>query len=238
MSDSAAGFDGIILLPGLLCDERLFAPQVAELEKDYAIEIPNLGGYASFEEMSRAVLDQTKFERIALAGLSMGGALAMNMALWHPDRIERLGILDANPGADDEARKQNRRRQLATARELGVGELTRTELSKVYLAPHNQTEELVGLAVKMAEGHGVDVYERQLTALMSRNSVREEIGTYQGPSLVLCGAMDALCLPQWHEEMAQSLPNAILTMIPDAGHLATVEAPEAVNSAMLAWLQR
>ena len=73
-------FDGVIFLPGLLCDAQLFAPQVAALENSYNIEIPNLGAYDSFEAMSRGVLEETKFDRIALAGLSMGGALSMNMA--------------------------------------------------------------------------------------------------------------------------------------------------------------
>ena len=134
-------FDGVIFLPGLLCDAKLFAPQVAALEQSYDIEIPNLGAYDTFEAMARGVLDATRFERIALAGLSMGGALAMNMARWHPQRIERLAILDSNPRADDDARRQNRRRQLADARQFGVGRLTRDELSKVYLAPHNQPQQ-------------------------------------------------------------------------------------------------
>ena len=231
-------FDGVIFLPGLLCDAKLFAPQVAALEASYDIEVPNLGAYDSFEKMSQAVLDDSKFERIALAGLSMGGALAMNMARWHPDRIERLAILDSNPRADDDARRTNRRRQLAAARESGVGQLTRDELSKVYLAPHNQTPELIDIAVQMAEGHGVDVYARQLNALMTRQSSLDDLPHYEGPTLVLCGEMDALCLPEWHVEMAELMPNASLSLIANAGHLATIEEPEAVNAALLEWLRR
>lgn len=232
------GFDGVIFLPGLLCDEKLFAPQVAALEGHYEIEVPNLGAYDSFEAMARGVLEATKFERFALAGLSMGGALAMNMVRWEAARIDRLAILDANPRADDEARKQNRRRQLAQARELGVGELTRNELSKVYLAPQNQTPDLVDIAVQMAEGHGADVYERQLNALMTRQDSLGHLSAYEGPTLVLCGELDVLCLPQWHVEMADAFPNATLSMIAGAGHLATIEAPAEVNAALLEWLQR
>ena len=231
-------FDGVILLPGLLCDAKLFAPQVAALEQSYDIEIPNLGAYDTFEAMARGVLDATRFERIALAGLSMGGALAMNMARWHPQRIERLAILDSNPRADDDARRQNRRRQLADARQFGVGQLTRDELSKVYLAPNNQTPEMIDIAIQMAEGHGVEVYARQLNALMTRGDSIDHLGDYTGPTLVLCGALDALCLPEWHEEMAGLMPNATLSLIANAGHLATIEEPEAVNAALLEWLQR
>jgi pimeloyl-ACP methyl ester carboxylesterase len=235
---SESPFDGIIFLPGLLCDEKLFAPQVAALQGHYEIEVPNLGGYESFEAMSHGVLAATKFDRFALAGLSMGGALAMNMARWEPGRVERLAILDANPRADDEARKQNRRRQLATARDLGVGALTRDELSMVYLALANQTPEFIEIAVQMAEGHGVDVYQRQLHALMARQDSTSYLPDYQGPALVLCGELDVLCLPEWHVEMADLLPNATLSVIPGAGHLATIEAPDEVNAALLEWLQR
>ena len=232
------GFDGVIFLPGLLCDEKLFAPQVSALQGQYEIEVPNLGGYDSFEAMARGVLAATRFERFALAGLSMGGALAMNMVRWHPARIDRLAVLDANPRADDEARRQNRRRQLAQARELGVGNLTRNELSKVYLAPQNQTPELIDIAVQMAQGHGADVYERQLNALMGRQDSIDHLSAYNGPTLVLCGELDALCLPQWHVGMADAFPNATLSVIPGAGHLATIEAPAEVNAALLEWLRR
>ena len=149
-----------------------------------------------------------------------------------------MAILDSNPRADDDARRENRRRQLARAREFGVGQLTRDELSKVYLAPHNQTPELIEVAVQMAEGHGVEVYARQLNALMTRQSSLSHLADYKGPTLVLCGDMDALCLPEWHVEMAQLMPNATLSLIPNAGHLATIEEPELVNAALLEWLQR
>ncbi len=231
-------FDGVIFLPGLLCDQKLFAPQLAALEGIYPTEAPNLGAYDTFEAMSAAVLEQTQFDRFALAGLSMGGALAMNMARWVPERVERLAILDANPGADDEKRRANRRRQIEDAHRIGVGELTRQELAKLYLAPANQTPAMIDTAVAMAEEHGVAVYERQQNALMSRASVREHLPLYKGNTLVLCGGLDILCLPEWHREMADLIPNASLKIIDGAGHLAPIEAPNEVNSAVLEWLGR
>ena len=231
-------FDGVIFLPGLLCDEQLFAPQRAALQGLYPVEIPNLGGQDSFEAMAEHVLAQTRFERFALAGLSMGGALAMNMARWAPHRVERLGILDANPRADDDRRRDNRRRQIADATRIGVGELTRRELAQLYLAPDNQTPDFIQIAVSMAEGHGLEVYKRQQNALMTRQSSIQHLPDYRGETLVLCGDLDILCLPEWHVEMAEIIPNSSLTIIPGAGHLATVEAPEQSNAAILDWLKR
>ena len=186
--------------------------------------------------MSAAILASTRFQRFALAGLSMGGALALNMARWVPDRVERLAILDANPGPDDDARKANRRRQIADAERMGVGELTRRELAGLYLAPQNQTPEMVELAVSMAERHGLDVYKRQQNALMARQSSRPFLAQIKAPALVLCGQEDTLCLPQWHEEMAQQMPNSQLMQIVGAGHLSTLEAPGEVNAALKNWL--
>lgn len=238
VSDRTSGnlFDGVIFLPGLLCDERLFAPQVKALQGHYPTEVPDLGACSTLEDMSTAILAGTRFQRFALAGLSMGGALAMNMARWAPDRVLRLAILDANPGADDDARKANRRRQIAEAERIGVGKLTRNELAGLYLAPQNQTPEMVDLVVSMAERHGLDVYKRQQNALMTRQSSRPFLSEIQIPTLVLCGQEDKLCLPQWHEEMAQLIPDSHLVVIPGAGHLATVETPDEVNSALIDWL--
>lgn len=231
-------FEGVIFLPGLLCDGQLFAPQVAALEGICPTEVANLGAYDSFEAMSSAVLEKTAFERFALIGLSLGGALAMNMARWAPERVERLAIFDANPGPDDAARRKNRRRQISDAESMGVGELTRRELAQLYLAPANQTREFVDIAVAMAQGHGLEVYKRQQNALMTRSDSRQYLSDYQGETLVLCGELDTLCLPEWHEEMAGLIPKATLTLVKGAGHLATIEAPDAVNSAMLDWLKR
>lgn len=243
---TAPGFDGVIFLPGLLCDERLFAPQVEALASFqdpsgnplYPTEVADLGAYDSLQAMAEAVFEKTRFERFALAGLSMGGALAMTMARMDPHRVERLAVLDANPGVDDDARRENRRRQLADAERLGVGALTRSELVPLYLAPDNCSPELIDLTVAMAERHGLETYRRQLEALMTRDSSREHLADFSGPALVLCGELDAMCAPKLHEEMAQRLPNSQLVIIPGVGHLATVEAPQVVNAALLDWLQR
>lgn len=233
---NSTAFDGVIFLPGLLCDERLFAPQLEALKGLYETEVPNLGGFDSFEAMAGSVLENTGFEKFALAGLSMGGAVAMNMARRVPERVERLAILDANPGADDDQRRANRQRQIAQASEQGVGELSRRELAEIYLAPANRTPENIQIVVDMAQRHGLEVYKRQQSALMNRRSSLQHLKNYSGKTLVLCGEFDKLCLPEWHCEMADRLPNAQLVIVPGAGHLATIEAPEAVNSAILNWL--
>ncbi len=238
-------FDGVIFLPGLLCDERLFAPQVDSLaavvnsagEQLYPTEVAHLGDYDSIESMAHAVFENTRFERFALVGLSMGGALAMNMARMAPQRVERMALFDANPGTDDERRRANRRRQLAEATRVGVGEFTRRELIDLYLAPDSRTPELVDLTVAMAERHGIATYERQLQALMNRSDSRPYLADYEGRALVLCGELDRMCSPTLHEEMAQLLPHSTLVVLPGIGHLATVEAPLAVNAALLEFLQ-
>ena len=202
-------FDGVIFLPGLLCDERLFAPQVDSLaavvnsagEQLYPTEVAHLGDYDSIESMAQAVFENTRFERFALVGLSMGGALAMNMARMAPQRVERMALFDANPGTDDERRRANRRRQLAEATRVGVGEFTRRELIDLYLAPDSRTPELVDLTVAMAERHGIATYERQLQALMNRSDSRRILLITKG--VRLCCVVNSIacvrppCMKKW-----------------------------------------
>jgi len=234
---SSPSFDGVIFLPGLLCDERLFAPQRQALGDRVSIEVADLGHHDNFRDMAEAVLSQTRFERFALAGLSMGGALAMNLARWAPDRVERLAILDANPGCDDDVRRANRRRQIEEADKTGVGELSRQELVEIYLAPENRTPTLINTVGAMAERHGLAVYKRQQNALMTRESSRPYLPKYPGRTLVLCGELDVQCPPELHREMANLIPDATLVVVPGAGHLVTMEAPDAVNAALADWLQ-
>ena len=72
---------------------------------------------------------------------------------------------------------------------------------------------------------------------MSRSDCRKHLPSYTGKTLVLCGELDGLCLPEWHREMADLIPNSDLVLVEGAGHLATIEAPEIVNAAILEWLE-
>lgn len=232
-----APYDGLILLPGMMCDERLFAPQVDLFSKSIATEVADLSRGTSIEEMADIVIRDTRFERFALAGLSMGGIVAMEMVRRASDRVERLALLDTNHLADDADRITQRKRQIARVRAGELRALMVEELKPFYVAPvHMGDPALNTIFMGMAEDLGPDVFERQARALIARQSAEDVLSAYAGKTLVLCGEHDKPCPPQRHDAMHALLPNSHRVAIANAGHISTLENPHAVNDALAHWL--
>ena len=176
-------------------------------------------------------------ERFALAGLSMGGIVAMEVLRQAPERVERIALLDTNPLAEVEAVKARRGPQIDKARQGRMAEVIRDEMMPNYLAEPAANQPLLDLCLQMAEDLGPQVFIRQSLALRDRPDQSETLRRFDGPSLVLCGRHDALCPVARHELMADLLPRATLEIIEGAGHLPTLEQPEETNAALARWLE-
>lgn len=230
----------LVLLPGMMCDARLFAPQVEALGGDREILVPPPGGQASMDAMARDLLAGLPFPRFALGGLSMGGILAMAMAAQAPDRVERLALLDTNHRADAPDRRVVRERQMARARAGALRAVIVDEMKPNYLAARSRSDAaLLDLLLDMAESLGPEAFVSQSLALRDRPDRHDVLRAFGGPVLVLCGAEDRLCPPERHREMAALCADAAaLVIVEGAGHISTLERPEAVNAALAAWLAR
>lgn len=227
----------IVLLPGLMCDARLFGPQIADLSRDHTVICAPITQGERIEEIASGLLDQLP-RRFALAGLSMGGIVAMEILRRAPDRVTRLALMDTNPLAETPQMAAARDPQIVRARAGRLDEVIREELKPSYLAPGPYRAEILALVMDMARGLGVEVFVRQSRALQRRRDQQAVLRRIAVPTLVLCGAQDVLCPVKRHVFMAELIPGAQLEVIEDAGHLPTLEAPEAVCDALRGWLRQ
>ena len=225
----------LVLLPGMMCDARLFAPQIDALSGDRSVSVADLTGADTMQALAERALSEAP-DRFALAGLSMGGIVAMEMVRQAPDRVERLALLDTNPLAEAEHIKERRARQMDTVRNGGLRSVMRDEMKPNYLAEGPAREEILALCMDMAEALGPDAFIDQSIALRDRIDQSDTLRAYPRPALVLCGRHDALCPPKRHELMAALLPQPHLQIIEDAGHLPTLERPEETTRALMRWL--
>ena len=222
----------VVWLPGMMCDARLFGPQLAALG----------GTVLTFGRRDSTVADMAAGllarapERFALAGLSMGGIVAMEMIRQAPERVDRIALLDTNPLAEAEAVKARRGPQIARVQAGRLAEVMRDEMKPHYLADGPNRAAILDLCMDMALSEGPEVFVNQSLALRDRPDQCDTLRSYARPALVLCGQEDRLCPVERHELMHSLLPRATLTVIPDAGHLATLEQPEATIAALQAWL--
>ena len=227
----------LVFLPGMMCDARLFGPQIAELSADTAVMAAPITQGERIEEIASALLDVLPV-RFALAGLSMGGIVAMEIMRRAPERVARVALMDTNPLAEVPTVSANREPQIVKARAGRMLEVMRDEMKPNYLAPGAQRAEVLKLVMDMAEVLGPEVFIRQSRALQRRRDQQAVLRKYQGPALVLCGAHDQLCPVKRHTFMAELMPNAQLVVLPDAGHLPSLEQPAGTTAALRAWMAR
>lgn len=224
----------LVLLPGLACDARLFAPQTAALSDLAAPLVPNLDA-ASVGEMAEAVLGAAP-KRFALAGLSMGGYVAMEILRRAPSRVTRLALVSTTARPDTPEQTAMRRELIELARSARFAQVMPRLLPKLISVHRRDDAELKRLVVEMADAVGAEAFARQQTAILSRPDSRDDLDRVTVPTAIVCGDADELTPPDRHEEMAARIGGAVLTVIPRSGHLATLEAPEETAAALRAWL--
>ena len=122
----------LVLLPGMMCDERLFAPQISELSKQREVHFVQISDYETISELAADVLNNAP-PVFALAGLSMGGIVAMEIVSQAPERVERLALLDTNPLAELPDVLKRRGPQIDAIKNGQLKEIIRDEMKPNYL---------------------------------------------------------------------------------------------------------
>lgn len=222
----------LILLPGMMCDSRLFAPQAAELP----VTVLPVSGADTLQALAADVLASAP-PRFALGGLSMGGIVAMEVIRQAPDRVAGVALMDTNPLAESPQVQARRQPQIDKVRAGGLDAVMRDEMKPNYLADGPARAAILDLCMQMALDLGDEVFIRQSVALRDRPDQTDTLRAFQGLSLVLCGRDDRLCPVARHELMQSLLPNARLQIVEGAGHLPTLEQPDVVTAALRHWLE-
>jgi len=228
----------LLLLPGMMCDHRMWSAQVEALSIEANVIVGDITGCDSIAALASSVLMEAP-QQFSLAGLSMGGIVAMEMWRQQPGRIERMALLDTNFRADAPERQIIRNRQMPEAERGGLETILKDELKPNYLArEHRNNLALLDQLLEMGMDLGVDVFVRQSIALRDRADSSALLQTLDCPTLILCGDEDSLCTPSLHEEMAALINGAVLDIVPSCGHLSTMEQADYVNAALGQWLEQ
>ena len=225
----------VLLLPGLLTDARLYAHQCGALADIADVSVGDLTRDDSVAALAERLLASAP-SRFALAGLSMGGYIALEILRRAPERIERLALLDTTARPDTPEQSQRRDASIALARAGRFGEIMPALLPLLVHPDHLALEAIGGLALRMADSVGADAFIRQQTAIRDRPDSRPSLPAISCPTLVLVGAQDQLTPPDRAAEMVAAIPGARQITIPDCGHLSAIERPEAVSEALRSWL--
>jgi len=225
----------IVLVPGLNCSPRLYGPQVPALWRLGPVTVANHTGDDTMAAIARRILDGAP-PRFALAGLSMGGYIALEMVRQAADRVARLALLDTGARADPPEAQDVRKQRIALAESGRFAEMTDSMWPLLVPPDRRADAALKQVYLDMCNDVGPQAFVRQQKAIMGRVDSRPLLPSIRCPTLVLVGAQDELTPPHLAEEMAAAIPGARLVKVPDCGHLSTLERPEAVTAELMAWL--
>jgi pimeloyl-ACP methyl ester carboxylesterase len=224
----------IVFVPGLLCTAALYAPQIAALKGRADCVVADHTRHDSMRAIVRGILEDAP-TRFHLVGLSMGGYVALEMAAHAPERITTLVLMDTNARPDSREQPALRREYIALAEREGIDPVIDLLLPKFIDESRLDDAALVATIRQMARDTGVEAFVRQETAILGRKDARPDLADITCPTLVVCGDRDTLLPPHLSEEIAAGIPGARLQMIKGSGHLTTLEKPEAVNAALMAF---
>lgn len=227
----------LVLLPGMMCDARLYAYQLLKLGRDRAVMLAPIHMGERIEEIASGLLDQLP-QRFALAGLSMGGIVAMEIYRRAPERVTRLCLMDTDAQADTPQIAAAREPMIVGAKAGRLDEVMRQAMRPEFLAPNPNRMQILEQIYAMARDMGPEVFVRQTRALQRRPDHQSTLRRIKVPTLVLCGEHDGLTPVKRHTFMAELIPNAELQVIENAGHLPTLEAPVSVTRSLTNWLER
>jgi pimeloyl-ACP methyl ester carboxylesterase len=226
----------LLMLPGMMCDARLFSPQIKALSGERQVTVGDISKHSTVSELAAEILRQAPQE-FDLAGLSMGGIVAMEICAQAPHRVSKLALMDTNPKPEQDEVKQKRAAQMKRVSAGNLRQVIRDDMKPNYLADLPGKQSVLDICMDMALSLGPEVFERQSKALRDRPDQQQTLRNLDIPVLILCGAEDRLCPIERHELMHDLIPGSQLLVIKKAGHMPTLEQPEKTTEALKTWLK-
>ncbi len=229
-----------VLLPGMMCDARLFTPQIAALSRTDPIHLAALSGPSTIAELADDVLANAP-PNFALAGISMGGIVVMEIFARSPERGQRMALMDTNPRTDRDATRASRDCHMARTENGELATIMRQDAHQDvipnYLTKGSSKDQIQALRMEMALELGKGVFRRQSNALQKRPDQREVLRPVNIPTWVLCGQDDRSCPVQNHKEIHSLIAGSVLAIIKSAGHLPNLEQPDTITAALRRWME-
>lgn len=225
----------VVFLPGLLCDQGLWRQQVRDLADIAAPMIADLTLDDSIEAMARRTLAVAP-ARFALAGLSMGGYVALEIMRQAPERVTRLALVDTSARGDTPARQAQRQAGLDSLRRGKFVGVTRKLLAD--LVHPSRLDDHVGSEMReMAVRVGGEAFVRQQQAILSRRDAMDVLRHIDVPTVIAVGDVDRVTPPAHAEEMHHEIGHSTMHVLSDCGHMPALERPQETSVLLRTWLE-
>ena len=227
----------LVLIPPIMCDARVFLPQIAALSAARPVVCAPTHCGDTIEDIARHILSWAP-PTFALAGMGMGGPVALEIARTAPDRMTRIALIDTSVQSETPQGAADREPLIVAARAGRLKDVVVQEYRAEHLADGPDRDAIIALVMDMAAALGPAAYVTQARAMQRRKDFQVTLRKIRQPALVACGAFDTLHTQRRHEFLAGMIPFAKLSVIEDAGNLPTLEQPQATTEVLQGWLKQ
>lgn len=226
----------IILLPGMMSDERLWAPQIKCLENDYDVKVFYFSKLDSIFDMALKVIELVDGPMVVI-GTSMGGYVAQNIWLMCPERVTHLGLFNTNSISDNDDKIAHRLREINSPEEEFI--LSRSCNKFYYNFIHDHSRKDICVILKeQALSLGYKTMKNHNTACLNRSNLFKEISKINIPVTIIGGRNDIITPIGQQYDMTSNIANSRLAILSDCGHIASLEKPDEVNYEIKKLLER
>jgi pimeloyl-ACP methyl ester carboxylesterase len=227
----------LILLPGLACDDELFAGQVHGLRQEHRVHISDVHTRCtSLPQMASTLLNEHPGAHVFI-GASMGGMLALELLRQAPQRVQAVALLGSSARADTPELITLRSQACELFAAGRMDEVLRANVRFAFHPNNAGNDALVAAYLAMVRRAGAAQLITQNRAVMARIDSRPWLRHIHCPVLVACGQADVLTPPEHAQEMAEAVPRARLAIVPGAGHMLTMEQPAHVSALLTDWMK-
>jgi pimeloyl-ACP methyl ester carboxylesterase len=234
--------EALVLLPGFLCDRAVWEAQIDALSDVADCTCADYGMLDSISAMAESVLRAAP-RQFSVAGHSMGGRVAFEIFRQAPERVKRIALFNtgsaarsAGPAGQEEEKK--RRGLLALSRTQGMRAMALQWIQGMVAPARLADSPFVESVIAIFERKTPELFEAQMNALLARPDATPLLPQIACPALFLSGREDGWSTPAAHRLMAGAVTNGTVVIVPDCGHMSTMEQPAAVSQALREWLSR
>ena len=227
----------IVLVPGLMNDGWVWRDQVGPLSRIAPVTIACNDGGGSLVDHARRILDMAR-GRIAVAGHSMGGRIALEVVRLAPERVVGLAVLNTGIHGPREAERAGREELVAIGRKDGMRPVAESWMPQMLAAARRGDTALIDGIAEMLCRCPPEVFASQQASMLTRNDLGDVLPGIRVPTLVVTGEEDGWSPPARHEAIAAAIPGSVLRIVPGAGHMLPVEDPAATTALLVDWAER
>lgn len=227
----------LILIPGLLCDDLLWKHQVLALSRIAVCTVTDKHmHHNTIGQIAEAIVSEAP-PRFALAGLSMGGYVALEICRKFGERVDRLALIDTSARADTTVQTARRESMIALCQEGKFNEMIETLYPLLVHSDRLADPKLRHQVINMAFGMGLEIFIRQQRAIIGRIDQVPNLSKISCPTVVVCGKQDQITPLECSEEMVANISESELLVINNCGHMSALEKPDKVSKIMYHWLK-